>query len=108
MPSRQLLAAAVLAVTSVSAHAQACSLATSAGKCVAVPPSQQTTPGYAVGDVFPVYEHNMVLNTERHGLAPVDGSWRYYEQGSAIYRVSVHDHRVLEVIPHAGAHRKDY
>lgn len=33
-------------------------------------------PDYAVGDIFPVYKHSMLMDLNRYNLPPVTGPWR--------------------------------
>jgi hypothetical protein len=56
-------------------------------------------PDYAVGQAFPIYDHNMLIDPTRYGLPPVTGPWRYYKTETATYRVSASDGTVLEVMP---------
>ncbi len=55
-------------------------------------------PDYAVGDPFPVYDHSMLMELDRYGLAPVDGPWRYYLVNRMIYKVAADSHLVIEVV----------
>lgn len=80
------------------AEAQNCRIDTTTRKCIFVPKSQQTPPDFTVGDVFPVYDHSMLLDIDGYGLKPVNGPWRYYKSGPDIYRVAVDGYKVLEVI----------
>lgn len=57
------------------------------------------SPAYAVGEAFPIYDHNMLIDPTRYGLPPVTGPWRYYKTDAATYRVSASDGIVLEVMP---------
>lgn len=84
-----------------AAEAQNCRIDTTTRKCIFLSKSQQTPPDFTVGDVFPVYDHSMLLDIDRYGLKPVDGPWRYYRLGSDIYRVSVDGYKVLAVIRNA-------
>lgn len=77
----------------------ACSLDAGGAKCVAVPAAQQTASRYTVGDAFPVYEANMIIDVDRYGLPPVDGTWRYYAAGADIVRVDARSYQVIEVLP---------
>ncbi|MCB2115716.1 MAG: hypothetical protein KDE00_05290 [Rhodobacteraceae bacterium] len=80
------------------AGAQNCRIHKLTGKCINVPASQQVKPDFDVGDEFPVYERSMLMNIDRYGLAPVNGSWRYYKSGYHIYKVDVDTSRVLEIV----------
>lgn len=93
-----LMALLAAALPFASASAQNCRIDTKSGKCIFVPADQRTPPDFTVGDVFPVYEHSMLLDIESYGLKPVDGPWRYYKSGPDIYRVAVDGYKVLEVI----------
>jgi hypothetical protein len=84
------------------AVAQNCRIDVGTGKCIFVPGAEQRKPDFTVGDKFPVYEHNMLINIDRYGLPPVDGNWRYYRSGIDIYRVDAQNYTVLEVIRNAG------
>ncbi len=95
---KYLLALPVAALSFVQAEAQNCRVDTTTRKCIFVPKSQQTQPDFTVGDIFPIYEHSMLLEIDRYGLKPVDGPWRYYKSGPDIYRVAVDGYKVLEVI----------
>jgi hypothetical protein len=53
---------------------------------------------YRVGERFPVEAHFLLLDPARYGLAPSDGSWRYYALGGVVYRVESASAIVLEVI----------
>ena len=64
-------------------------------KFLAVEPSEPT---FRVGDAFPVYEHNMLIDPERYGLPRVDGNWRYYAVDRVVYRVDAHAHTVLGIV----------
>lgn len=55
-------------------------------------------PDYAVGDVFPVYKHSMLMDLRRYDLPPVTGPWRYYVLRGVIYKVGADSHKVLEVL----------
>jgi hypothetical protein len=85
----------------VGTEAQNCRVDKTTRKCIFVPASQRTPPDFAVGDVFPIYEHSMVMDIDRYGLKPVDGPWRYYKSGPDIYRVAVEGYKVLEIIRNA-------
>ncbi len=96
---RPVALALILATAPVaSADAQNCRVDRTTRKCIFVPASQRTPPDFAVGDVFPIYEHSMIMDIDRYGLAPVNGSWRYYKSGPDIYRVSTNGYKVLEII----------
>ncbi len=68
-------------------------------KFIRVAAAQRSKPAFAPGEVFPVYDHSMVIDTARHHLPPVDGHWRYYELGVFVYRVDAGSARVLTVEP---------
>lgn len=68
-------------------------------KFIRVNPEKRSQPEFAPGQVFPVYDHSMVIDTMRHHLPPVDGHWRYYELGAFVYRVDAGDAHVLSVEP---------
>jgi hypothetical protein len=55
-------------------------------------------PAYAVGEVFPVADHSLLMNPSRYGLPPVDGAWRYYRVAPDVFRVDTATSRVLEVV----------
>lgn len=55
-------------------------------------------PELAVGDLFPVYEHSMLMDLDRYDLPPVDGPWRYYLRGGVIYKVAAATAEVIEVV----------
>lgn len=55
-------------------------------------------PAFAEGEVFPVNDHNILMNPERYGLPPVDGEWRYYQIEHEVFRVDNATRRVLEVV----------
>jgi hypothetical protein len=55
-------------------------------------------PAFAVGDAFPVREHSILMNPDRYGLPPVDGSWRYYRVAPDVFRVDTATSHVLEVV----------
>jgi hypothetical protein len=55
-------------------------------------------PAFAEGEVFPVAEHNILMNPKRYGLPPVDGPWRYYQIDHEVFRVDNATHQVLEVV----------
>jgi hypothetical protein len=95
---KYLLALLLVALPLAQAEARNCRVDTTTRKCIFVPKSQQTPPDFSVGDVFPIYEHSMLLDIDRYGLKPVDGPWRYYRSGPDIYRVAVDGYKVLEVI----------
>jgi hypothetical protein len=92
---------ALLCLPMAGAEAQNCRVDKTTRKCIFVPLSQRTLPDFAVGDVFPIYEHSMIMDIDRYGLKPVDGPWRYYISGTDIYRVSVEGHEVIEIIRNA-------
>lgn len=60
--------------------------------------AEPSSPAYAVGDAFPVYEHNMLIDPPRYGLAPVDGNWRYYRANGHTYKVDAQSFAVLDVV----------
>ncbi|WP_347313247.1 hypothetical protein [Defluviimonas sp. SAOS-178_SWC] len=93
--TRSLLCAAV--VVAATPALATCTIEGTGAKCLAVDPGEQTR-AYAVGDAFPVYRSNMIIDVDRRGLPPVDGSWRYYEAGRDILRVDSRDFVELEVI----------
>jgi len=84
-----------------AAEAQNCRVDKTTRKCIFVPASQRTMPDFAVGDLFPVYDHSMIMDLDRYGLKPVDGPWRYYRSGTDIYRVATKGYKVLEIIRNA-------
>lgn len=96
--TRCLMILVLATMASGPAFAQNCRIDTTTRKCIFVPKAQQTPPDFTVGDVFPVYEHSMLLDIDSYGLKPVDGPWRYYKSGPDIYRVAVEGYKVLEVI----------
>lgn len=53
---------------------------------------------YVVGDRFPVDDHSFVMDPVRHGLAPSDGTWRYYAVAGVVYRVLNASGEVVQVI----------
>lgn len=55
-------------------------------------------PELAVGDIFPVYDHSMLMDLDRYDLPPVDGPWRYYLRGGVIYKVAAATAEVIEVV----------
>jgi hypothetical protein len=55
-------------------------------------------PAFAVGDVFPVQDHSLLMDPERYDLPPVDGPWRYYQVDFEVFRVDNATQRVLEVV----------
>ena len=57
-----------------------------------------TVTPYLVGDRFPVEDHSFVMDPLRYGLAPSDGTWRYYALSGVVYRVRNGSGEVLEVI----------
>lgn len=59
-------------------------------------------PAFGVGDEFPVYSHNMLIDPPRYGLPAVTGDWRYYRVNGDVYRVDAHDRKVLEVLNSSG------
>ena len=59
---------------------------------------EPSTPSYAVGDAFPVYEHNMLIDPPRYGLPPVNGNWRYYRANGHTYKVDAQSFAVLDVV----------
>jgi hypothetical protein len=89
-------------IAPLAASAEDCGTAGSTAKCLIVPQSARTAPDFTVGEVFPVYDHSMLIDIERFGLPPVNGLWRYYRYGTTIYRVDAQNFRVLEVIRNAG------
>lgn len=58
-------------------------------------------PAFAVGDAFPVYEHNMLMDLRRYNLPAVDGPWRYYLRDGTIYKVDANTATVREVVGRA-------
>jgi hypothetical protein len=104
-PVRALLIAAMLAFP-LPAVADCASLvasvcgddagdATTTPRFIRLPPRP---PAYAEGEVFPVNDHNILMNPERYGLPPVDGEWRYYQIEHEVFRVDNATRRVLEVV----------
>lgn len=61
-------------------------------------PTESTSPRFAVGDAFPIYDYNMLIDPPRYGLPPVDGRWRYYEVAGTIYRVDPREERVIGIV----------
>lgn len=57
-----------------------------------------TVTPYVVGDRFPYEDRSFLMDPVRYGLAPSDGTWRYYAQSGVVYRVENGSGRVLEVI----------
>ncbi|MCU0802864.1 MAG: hypothetical protein MUD11_14050 [Rhodobacteraceae bacterium] len=55
-------------------------------------------PAFAVGDLFPVADHSILMNPARYGLPPVDGAWRYYRVAPDVFRVDSETGIVLEVV----------
>lgn len=80
------------------AQTQNCRIHKATGKCVFVPGAQRVAPDFAVGEVFPVYEHSMLLDIDRYDLPPVSGAWRYYKSGFHIYKVDAGTYRVLDIV----------
>ena len=97
----------LLLVTPLSALASECG---SIVPSVCVMPLEEATPArkvlkvkptvtpYVVGDRFPVETRSLLMDPARYGLAPSDGSWRYYALRGAVYRVDIGSGLVLEVI----------
>jgi len=96
-----LCAALVHAIAPDVAAAQNCRIDIRSGKCIFIAAGQRTPPDFAVGDEFPIYEHNMLLDIDRYDLPPVDGPWRYYKSGFDIYKVDVNTNRVLDILRRA-------
>ncbi len=57
-----------------------------------------TVTPYRVGDRFPFENRSFVMDPVRYGLAPSDGTWRYYALSGVVYRVQNGSGEVLEVI----------
>ena len=91
-------ATSMTASSSGTAFAENCRIHVDTGKCIFVPASERVQPDFVVGDVFPIYEHNMLIDIDRYGLPPVDGSWRYDRSGYDIYRVDAANYTVLQII----------
>lgn len=53
---------------------------------------------YVIGDRFPFEDHFFLMDPVRYGLAPSDGTWRYYALSGVVYRVANGSGEVLEVI----------
>jgi hypothetical protein len=53
---------------------------------------------FAIGDLFPVDTHSILMDPTRYQLMPSDGSWRYYALAGVVYRVENTSGEVLEVI----------
>ncbi len=66
-----------------------------ASRFIRLPPRP---PAFAIGEVFPVADHSLMMNPERYGLPPVDGPWRYYQVDHEVFRVDNATQRVLEVV----------
>ena len=98
--SRYLIPAAILSafIVAPSIGNANCRIHVETGKCVFVAQSERTAPEFSVGDDFPIYDHSMVIDIDRLGLPPVDGSWRYYKTGTDVYRVDAQSFKVLAVI----------
>lgn len=73
-------------------------------KHIRVTPAATPAPGsdFAVGDTFPIYDHNMLIDPPRYGLPAVTGNWRYYRAEGVTYRVDAATHAVLEVMDVTG------
>ncbi|KEO51994.1 hypothetical protein TP2_10990 [Thioclava pacifica DSM 10166] len=61
----------------------------------------QMQPDFKVGEVFPVYDHSMIMDLNRYDLPPVTGAWRYYVVRGVIYKVGADSHKVIEVVGRA-------
>lgn len=55
-------------------------------------------PDFAVGDLFPVDKHSLLMNPTRYGLPGSDGTWRYYALDGTVYRVDTATAEIIEVI----------
>lgn len=53
---------------------------------------------FRVGDSFPVYQHNMLIDPPRYGLPAVSGNWRYYRVKGVTYKVDAASLQVMEVV----------
>ena len=53
---------------------------------------------FKVGDLFPVYQHSMLMDLRRYKLPAVTGAWRYYVLRGMIYRVDNKSKKVIEVV----------
>lgn len=86
-----LLFAAPVFVALSSAGVSACA---PGAKCLTAP--EGTTPSYAVGDMLPRGQYQVLLNSEYYGLPPVPaGSW-YYRVDNRVMRVRPDTLEVLE------------
>lgn len=57
-----------------------------------------TVTPYVTGDRFPYETRSLLMDPARYGLAPSDGTWRYYAMAGVVYRVQNGTGLVLEVI----------
>jgi hypothetical protein len=55
-------------------------------------------PAYAAGDIFPLADHNPLMNPERYDLPPAADGWRYYRIRPDVFRVDTRSGVVLEVV----------
>ncbi|MEI4486313.1 hypothetical protein V8J36_08925 [Frigidibacter sp. MR17.14] len=67
-------------------------------KRIVVPASQKHLPAFQIGDDFPVYKHNILMDPPRYGLPAVNGNWRYYRVEGDTYRVDAASLKVIEVV----------
>ncbi|MEI4470076.1 hypothetical protein [Frigidibacter sp. MR17.24] len=61
-------------------------------------------PAFQIGDDFPVYKHNILMDPPRYGLPPVNGNWRYYHVEGDTYRVDAGNQKVLEIVDTSASH----
>jgi hypothetical protein len=92
MTDRPAQAACASFVASVCPREQS---ATMTARFIRLPPKP---PAFAVGDVFPVAQHSLLMNPAHFGLPPVDGNWRYYRVKGEVFRVDADTALVLEVV----------
>lgn len=105
-----ILPTALAAFSLIPAMASACSTNGSGAKCVQ---AAMVTGGgnagkwvkaptrplpFAAGDTLPRGQYNIVLNTEYHGLPPVQSGWLYYRVDRHVYRVDRRSMEVLELV----------
>ena len=53
---------------------------------------------YVPGIRFPVEERSVLIDPQRYGLKPSDGTFRYYPMNGTVYRVENDSWLILEVI----------
>lgn len=89
--------------TLVTANAaEPCALALNDAAATAPGPKrlrvEPAKPAYAVGDAFPVYQHNILIDPPRYGLPPVNGNWRYYRADGHTYKVDAQSFAVMDIV----------